>query len=81
MIQKGSGDFEIISGTDILVTGRMTFPQANDQYMIEASEIEISEDNVQLSGSDVYNEFHHRGQKYSALFKTIKSLTITEEGN
>ncbi|CAH0563662.1 unnamed protein product [Brassicogethes aeneus] len=81
MIQKGSGDFEILSQNDILVTGRMTFPQATDKFLAEATDIEILEDNIQLSGSDVYNEFHHRGQKYSALFKTIKSLTLSEEGS
>lgn len=80
MIQKGSGDFEIVAGNEIFVTGRLVFPNSGDKFLIDPIEIEIGEENVQLSGSDIYNEFQHRGQKYSGLFKTIKNLTIGEDG-
>ncbi|CAG9765257.1 unnamed protein product [Ceutorhynchus assimilis] len=81
MVQKGSGEFEITSNKEIIMTGKMTFPQANEPFMVEPSKIEIGEDNIQLTGSDVYSELQHRGHKYSGLFKTIKSLVITEEGS
>lgn len=81
MIQKGSGDFEVLAGTDIIVTGKLTFPNSGDKYMIDPVKVDVSRDNVQLSGSDVYNEFQHRGHKYSGPYKSIKNLTITEDGS
>ncbi|KAJ8980787.1 hypothetical protein NQ317_004788 [Molorchus minor] len=81
MVQKGSGDFEILSDKDIIMTGRLTFPQEGDAFLIEAEKIKVPEENVQLTGSDVYSELQHRGHKYSGYFKSIKSLTITEQGS
>ncbi|EEZ97866.2 fatty acid synthase [Tribolium castaneum] len=81
MIQKGSGDFEIIAGNDILVTGTLTFPNPADKFMIDPIKVEVSDDNVRLSGTDVYNEFQHRGHKYSGQYKSIKSLVVCENGS
>uniref|UniRef100_A0AAR5P2C7 Malonyl-CoA:ACP transacylase (MAT) domain-containing protein n=1 Tax=Dendroctonus ponderosae TaxID=77166 RepID=A0AAR5P2C7_DENPD len=81
MVQKGSGEFEISSNKDIIVTGRMTFPQANEKFMVEPNNIKIDGDHVKLLGSDVYSELQHRGHKYSGLFKSIKSLVLSEEGS
>lgn len=81
MVQKGSGDFEITSNKEIIMSGTMTFPQPNEKFMLEPTVLESGEDNVHLSGNDIYNELQHRGHKYSGLFKTIKSLSISEEGS
>lgn len=81
MIQKGSGDFEILAGNEIIVTGRLTFPNSADKYMIDPIKVETSANDVRLSGADVYNEFQHRGHKYSGMYKSIKSLTISENGS
>lgn len=80
MIQKGSGEFEILSGDDIIVTGKVTVPGASDKFLIDVYELEVTKDSVQLVGGDVYNEFQHRGHKYTGLFKSIKTLNLTEEG-
>ncbi|KAJ8967373.1 hypothetical protein NQ314_002933 [Rhamnusium bicolor] len=79
MVQKGSGEFEILSDKDIIMTGRMTFPQADDKFLLDPIKSELIEENVKLSGSDIYNELQHRGHKYFGQFKAIKGLTITEE--
>lgn len=81
MVQKGSGEFEITSNKDIIVTGKMTFPQPTDQFMLTPSNIEVNNNNVQLSNSDIYSEFQHRGHKYTGLFKTVKNIILTEEGS
>lgn len=81
MIQKGSGDFEIIAGNDILVTGTLTFPNPADKFMIDPIKVQVTEDNVRLSGADVYNEFQHRGHKYTGHYKSIKNLTVSEDGS
>lgn len=80
MIQKGSGEFEILSGDDIILTGKISIPAAGDKFLIEDTGINVNDDAIQLSGSDVYSEFVHRGHKYSGLYKSIKSLTLAEEG-
>lgn len=81
MVQKGSGEFEVLSENEIILTGRMTFPQADDKFLLDPVATEITEDSVHLSGNDIYSELQHRGHKYSGLFKAIKSLTIAEQGN
>ncbi|KAJ8961709.1 hypothetical protein NQ318_021309 [Aromia moschata] len=79
MVQKGSGEFEILSDKDIIMTGRMTFPQEGDQFLVDTTKPDIQDENVQLSGSDVYNELQHRGHKYSGQFKLMKNLILTEK--
>lgn len=81
MIQKGSGDFEILADNEIVVTGRMTFPNAADKFMIDPIPVEITKSNVEISASDIYNEFQHRGHRYSGSYKAIKSITLCEEGS
>lgn len=81
MVQKGSGEFEILSENDIILTGRMTFPQADDKFLLDPIPAKLAEDSVKLSGNDIYSELQHRGHKYSGLFKAIKSLTIAERGD
>ncbi|XP_018570431.1 fatty acid synthase-like [Anoplophora glabripennis] len=81
MVQKGSGEFEILSENEIILTGRMTFPQSDDKFLLDPYPTEVSEDSVHLSGNDVYSELQHRGHKYSGPFKAIKSLTIAERGS
>lgn len=80
MIQKGSGEFEILSGDDVIVIGKVTVPQAGDKFLIDDTSFDVVGEVVQLSGADIYSEFNHRGHKYSGLFKSIKSLTLSEEG-
>lgn len=79
MIQKGSGEFEIVSGDDIVVTGKVTVPAQGEKFFIN-SEVELPKERVELTGEDVYTEFHHRGYKYSGYYKNITSLSLTEEG-
>lgn len=81
MVQKGSGEFEILAGTNVIVTGRLTFPQANDKYMMEPVEIDQNEESLLLTENDLYGEFQHRGYKYTGHYKTIKNLTLTERGS
>ncbi|KAK9878926.1 hypothetical protein WA026_003749 [Henosepilachna vigintioctopunctata] len=81
MIQKGSGSFEVLADGEIVVTGKMTFPLSTDKFMLDDTDVEMNEECVTLTGNDIYNEFQHRGYKYSGPFKSIKSLTLSEEGS
>lgn len=80
MVQKGSGEFEIVSNKDILVTGKIVFPQADDEFMLEPELVETVEGAVELTSSDFYNELQHRGHKYSGDFKAVKSVALSEQG-
>lgn len=80
MVQKGSGEFEVVSNRDILVTGKIVFPQADDEFMLEPEIVTIGNDYVELSSSDVYNEMQHRGCKYTGAFKSLKSVKLVEDG-
>ncbi|XP_030762053.1 fatty acid synthase-like [Sitophilus oryzae] len=81
LIEKGSGDFEITSNGEIIVTGKISFPQPTDKYMVEPVELEVLENSVELSSQDFYSELQHRGYKYDGAFRNIKSLTLTEDGS
>lgn len=80
MVQKGSGEFEIVSNKDILVTGKIIFPQADDEFMLEPEIVELTEGSVELTSNDFYNELQHRGYKYSGDYKAVKSVKLTEQG-
>ncbi|XP_017779765.1 PREDICTED: fatty acid synthase-like isoform X2 [Nicrophorus vespilloides] len=81
MIQKGSGEFEVLSQDEIVATGKITIPQPTDKIMLHTYDIGNVEGGLQLSTSDIYNEFGHRGYKYSGNYKEIKKLSITDNGS
>lgn len=79
MVQKGSGDFEVLCGEVLLVTGRVFIPEPKTNHRSKIMEIEMGE-TLELSSKDVYSEFSHRGHKYASDFKWIKSITMGREG-
>nr|CAH7755304.1 unnamed protein product [Callosobruchus chinensis] len=81
MVQRGSGEFEVLSKGEVLVSGKMTFPSSDDKFLLDPETIEVTQDNVQLSQIDIYGELQHRGHKYTGVFKRIKGLTLCEEGS
>ncbi|KAF5286879.1 hypothetical protein FQA39_LY00412 [Lamprigera yunnana] len=80
MVQKGSGEFEISSGDELIGTGIVRTPES-EKLFAEMYKIEIDPSTIQLSHSDIYNEFYHRGHVYSGTYKGIKGITLTEEGS
>ncbi|KAF7281302.1 hypothetical protein GWI33_004884 [Rhynchophorus ferrugineus] len=74
MIERGSGDFEISSNNEIVMTGKIILPQPTDKYMTDPVELDLSKVSVSLSDKDVYSEFHHRGHVYTGSFRNIKNL-------
>lgn len=80
MVQKGSNAFEILSGKEVLVTGRAKFDTKIGSDVKIPSKSNASEDSVYLTEEDVYREFEHRGHKYGGKYKSIKSVTIDQGG-
>lgn len=81
MVQRGSGEFEILSGEEIICTGKITVPQPTDEFMVKTYDIDDTKDVVELNASDLYNEFLHRGHKYTGTFRKIKNLKLAKEGS
>lgn len=81
MVQKGSRQFEILSGEEIVVTGTIKIHQPNEEIFSAKRNVDITDSNaVHMDENEIYHEFKHREHKYGGLFKAMKSVTITEEG-
>lgn len=74
MVQKGSGNFEVVEGGAAIVTGRIYVPEDIDRECVGMPPIEESEadaDMLPLSSRDVYKELRLRGYNYKGLFRGI----------
>lgn len=76
MVQKGSGNFEVVEGGAAIVTGRVYVPEDINEECINMPPIEDDDDpthpdNLPLSGRDVYKELRLRGYNYKGLFRGI----------
>ncbi|KAF5305398.1 hypothetical protein FQR65_LT07724 [Abscondita terminalis] len=80
MVQKGSGEFEVSSGNQLIGTGVIRIPES-EKIFADTYEIEVDEKSIKLSSKDVYSEFSHRGHMYSAPYKGVKQIILTEEGS
>ncbi|CAG9841081.1 unnamed protein product [Diabrotica balteata] len=71
-----------IALTDVLkALGKITIIENEEEIGLEKTEIKLDQDNLKLQSEDIYSEFEHRGYEYSNIYKTIKDLTLTEEGS
>ncbi|KAK4881873.1 hypothetical protein RN001_005192 [Aquatica leii] len=80
MAQKGSGEFEISSGDELIGTGIIRIPES-EKIFADMYDIDVDEKCLKLSSNDIYKEFYHRGHMYSSVYKGIKEITLAEEGS
>lgn len=74
MVQKGSGNFEVVEGGAAIVTGRIYVPENIDRECVSMpplKETETKPDTLPLSSRDVYKELRLRGYNYKGLFRGI----------
>ena len=74
MVQKGSGNFEVVEGGAAIVTGRIYVPEDINKECVNIPPIdEKNEDpeKLPLSARDVYKELRLRGYNYKGLFRGI----------
>lgn len=73
MVQKGSGNFEIVEGGAAIVTGRIYVPENINKEIVEldAPEEETDPSLLDLSGKDFYKELRLRGYNYKGLFRSV----------
>lgn len=74
MVQKGSGNFEVVEGGAAIVTGRIYVPENIDKECVNMPPLKDTEskpDMLPLGSRDVYKELRLRGYNYKGLFRGI----------
>ena len=74
MVQKGSGNFEVVEGGAAIVTGRIYVPEDVNKECVNMPPIEEKNNDpsmLPLSARDVYKELRLRGYNYKGLFRGI----------
>jgi fatty acid synthase len=76
VVQKGTGNFEVVEGGAAVVSGRV---QVRDNVSHERASLEFfvpktSDDLLELSSRDIYKELHLRGYNYHGDFCGLVSL-------
>lgn len=80
MVQKGSGNFEVVEGGAAIVTGRLYVPEDINKEMVYLDAPEIPETGpelLELKGKDIYKELRLRGYQYKGLFRSLMSSDNT----
>ncbi|XP_077296456.1 fatty acid synthase-like [Arctopsyche grandis] len=78
MIQKGSGNFEIVESNAAVVTGKIYAKKdVSQDYHILPEPVEITGPFVRnVSTKDFYKEMRLRGYNYSGMFRGLQSCNI-----
>ncbi|EFN85168.1 Fatty acid synthase [Harpegnathos saltator] len=78
-VQKDSGEFEIIEGDNVIVTGsvRVSSDPDKERTPIDYLQRNNVEEEEMMKTKDIYKELRLRGYQYSGLFCSLKSLSIT----
>ncbi|KAJ3652430.1 hypothetical protein Zmor_018395 [Zophobas morio] len=77
MVQRGTGNFEILEKDSLIVSGRIQLcPNGTQQVTLPNSNL-LSNNKLEiLEQDDIYREFYLRGYNYSGLFKSIKRCNV-----
>lgn len=75
MVQKGSGNFEVVEAGVAVVTGRIYIPDDINKESLNLSPLQDhyndQENFLPLSAEDIYKELKLRGYNYKDLFRGI----------
>jgi fatty acid synthase len=76
MVQKGTGNFEVLEGGAAVVSGTVRVPEnvSNETASLELFEPQGTEDLLELSSRDIYKELRLRGYNYQGDFCGLVSL-------
>ncbi|XP_015179002.1 PREDICTED: fatty acid synthase [Polistes dominula] len=77
MIQKGSGNFEVIEGNTAVVSGNIRIADdiTKEKVPEYARKDDVEREEI-LKTKDIYKELRLRGYQYSGLFKSFVSASI-----
>jgi fatty acid synthase len=76
MVQKGSGNFEVVESGAAVVSGTVRVPDnvSHERASLEFFEPQTSDDLLQLSSQDIYKELRLHGYNYQGDFRGLVSL-------
>ena len=81
MVQKGSGNFEVVEGGAAIVTGRIYVPTDIQSELTglppPVVDSQNNNDLIELSSKDIYKELRLRGYNYKGLFRSLISSDNT----
>ncbi|XP_017771571.1 PREDICTED: fatty acid synthase-like [Nicrophorus vespilloides] len=75
IIQKGSGNFEIVEGGSVVVTGRIVEGNENEDWNKLATTMDNSNE-IKLSHRDIYKELRLRGYNYKGEFRALQECNL-----
>lgn len=76
MVQKGSGNFEVVESGAAIVSGRVYVPEDINKESIDLKPVKLSEEILRLpplTPKDIYKELRLRGYNYKGLFRSLIS--------
>ena len=78
----GSDEFQVITGTDVVCTGKVTVPDnktTKTYFNKDIDEPEVSEEDLVLDTAGLYTEIRLKGFEYGPSFQQILGSTIDGE--
>ena len=81
MVQKGTGNFEVVEGGVAVVTGTVQVPDnvSHERESLEFFEPQTNDNLLELSSQDIYKELRLRGYNYHGDFCGLVSLDSSGE--
>jgi len=81
MVQKGTGNFEVVEGGAAVVSGTVRVPDnvSHETVSLEFSEPQTGDGLLELSTQDIYKELRLRGYNYNGDFCGLVSLDSSGE--
>jgi len=81
MVQKGTGNFEVVEGGVAVVSGTVQVPDnvSHETAILEFFEPHTSDNLLELSSQDIYKELRLRGYNYCGDFCGLVSLDNSGE--
>jgi len=81
MVQKGTGNFEVVEGGAAVVSGTVRVPDnvSHERVSLEFFQPQTNDELLELSSQDIYKELRLRGYNYHRDFCGLVSLDNTGE--
>lgn len=79
-IFDGSGDFELMEGGSVTVSGHVRLPEDVEKEQLSLTPPVPNVDALDLELADIYKDMRLRGYDYSGAFRGIKQADNTGKG-
>ncbi|XP_035722352.1 fatty acid synthase-like [Vespa mandarinia] len=79
MIQKGTGNFEVIEGGAAIVTGAIHVATnlSKEKILLDMINKNFNNEEEVLDAKDIYKELKLRGYQYSGYFRSLRSSSVS----